>query len=68
MENDMEFVVQLLKETGVLIAMVRLRPGIWKRPRKNRVLPPIEELEEAFDAIEGFMKKKQKDRGYVGYG
>jgi hypothetical protein len=33
-------------------------------------LPPINELEEAFNAMEGFMKKeiKKDSRGRVGYG
>lgn len=68
-KNDMEFVVQLLKETGVLIVNGSgFDPVYGKGHARIVFLPPIEELEEAFDAIEGFMKKKQKGRGHVGYG
>ncbi len=70
-KNDMEFVVDLLKQTGVLIVNGSgFDPDYGKDHARIVFLPPIEELEEAFNCLEQFMKKKQKkeSRGHVGYG
>ncbi len=69
--NDMEFVVELLKETGVLIVKGSGFDPVYGKDHARIVfLPPIQELEEAYDALEGFMKNKVKrgSRGHVGYG
>jgi alanine-synthesizing transaminase len=70
-KDDMDFVVSLLKETGVLIVNGSgFDPVYGKEHARIVFLPPIEELEEAFNCLEQFMKKKQKKetRGHVGYG
>jgi alanine-synthesizing transaminase len=60
-KNDMEFVVQLLRETGVLIVNGSgFDPDYGKDHARIVFLPPCEELEEAFNCLEQFMKKKQK--------
>jgi len=70
-KTDMEFVVELLKETGVLIVNGSgFDPVYGKGHARVVFLPPIEELEEAFNNLERFMKKKQKKEthGQVGHG
>jgi alanine-synthesizing transaminase len=70
-KNDMEFVVDLLKQTGVLIVNGSGFDPVYGKDHARIVfLPPCEELEEAFNSLEQFMKKKQKkeSRGHVGYG
>jgi tyrosine/nicotianamine family aminotransferase len=70
-KTDMEFVVQLLKETGVLIVNGSgFDPVYGKGHARIVFLPPIEELEEAYNGIEQFMKKqaKREGQGHVGYG
>ena len=70
-KNDMEFVVELLKETGVLIVNGSGFDPIYGKDHARIVfLPPINELEEAYNALEAFMKKKQKKEahGRVGHG
>ena len=70
-KTDMEFVVELLKETGVLIVNGSGFDPVYGKDHARVVfLPPIEELEEAFNGLERFMKKKQKKEahGHVGYG
>jgi len=70
-KTDMDFVVELLKDTGVLIVNGSgFDPDYGKDHARIVFLPPINELEEAFDAIETFIEKKiKKDiRGHVGYG
>ncbi|RPJ51494.1 MAG: aminotransferase class I/II-fold pyridoxal phosphate-dependent enzyme, partial [Methanobacteriota archaeon] len=58
-KTDMEFVVELLRETGVLIVNGSGFDPIYGKAHARIVfLPPIGELEEAFDALERFMKKK----------
>jgi alanine-synthesizing transaminase len=67
----MEFVVELLKETGVLIVNGSgFDPVYGKGHARIVFLPPIAELEEAYNALEQFMKKKPKKevKGHVGYG
>jgi alanine-synthesizing transaminase len=70
-KNDMEFVVDLLKQTGVLIVNGSGFDPVYGKDHARIVfLPPCEELEEAFNSLEQFMKKKQKKEssGHVGYG
>ena len=70
-QTDMEFVVELLKETGVLIVNGSgFDPVYGKGHARIVFLPPIAELEEAYNALEQFMKKKQRKevKGHVGYG
>jgi alanine-synthesizing transaminase len=70
-KTDMEFVVELLKETGVLIVNGSGFDPVYGKDHARIVfLPPCEELEEAFNCLERFMKKKQKKEahGRVGYG
>jgi alanine-synthesizing transaminase len=69
-KNDMEFVVQLLKETGVLIVNGSGFDPVYGKDHARIVfLPPCEELEEAFNCLEQFMKKKEKtSRSHVGHG
>lgn len=58
-KTDMEFVVELLKETGVLIVNGSgFDPVYGKGHARVVFLPPIEELDEAFNGLEQFMKKK----------
>ena len=59
--TDMQFVVELLKETGVLIVNGSGFDPIYGKGHARLVfLPPIQELEEAFNGIERFMKKKER--------
>jgi aspartate/methionine/tyrosine aminotransferase len=69
-KTDMEFVVQLLKETGILIVNGSGFDPIYGKDHARIVfLPPCEELEEAFNCLEQFMKKKEKtSRSHVGHG
>jgi alanine-synthesizing transaminase len=70
-KTDMDFVVELLKETGVLIVNGSgFDPVYGKGHARIVFLPPIEELDEAFNALERFMKNKQKKEAlkHVGYG
>ena len=70
-KTDMEFVEELLKETGVLIVNGSGFDSFYGKDHARIVfLPPIEELEEAFDCLEQFMKKKheKKIHGQIGHG
>jgi len=69
-KTDKEFVVELLRETGVLIVNGSGFDPVYGKDHARIVfLPPCEELEEAFNCLEQFMKKKQKtDRIHVGHG
>ncbi|MGD0644582.1 MAG: aminotransferase class I/II-fold pyridoxal phosphate-dependent enzyme [Candidatus Bathyarchaeia archaeon] len=59
-KTDMEFVVNLLKETGVLIVNGSGFDPVYGKGHARAVfLPPIAELEEAFNALEEFMKKSK---------
>jgi alanine-synthesizing transaminase len=67
----MEFVLELLKETGVLIVNGSGFDPVYGEGHARIVfLPPIEELDDAFNCLERFMKKKHKKEayGHVGYG
>jgi aspartate/methionine/tyrosine aminotransferase len=58
-KTDMEFAIELLKETGVLLVHGSgFDPAYGARHVRMVFLPPIETLEQAFNAIERFMKKK----------
>ena len=58
-KTDMEFAVELLKETGVLLVHGSGFDPIYGAGHVRIVfLPPIETLEQAFNEIERFMKKK----------
>jgi tyrosine/nicotianamine family aminotransferase len=58
-KTDMEFAVELLKETGVLLVHGSGFDPIYGAGHARIVfLPPIETLEQAFNKIEQFMKKK----------
>lgn len=57
-KTDMNFVVDLLKETGVLIVNGSGFDPVYGKGHARAVfLPPIEVLDEAFNALEQFMKK-----------
>ena len=57
-KTDMEFAVELLKETGVLVVHGSgFDPKYGVGHVRAVFLPPIETLEQAFDEIERFMKK-----------
>jgi aspartate/methionine/tyrosine aminotransferase len=59
-KTDMDFVVGLLKATGVLIVNGSGFDPVYGKGHARAVfLPPIPEMEKAFDALEGFMKKSQ---------
>jgi alanine-synthesizing transaminase len=58
-KTDMEFAVELLKETGVLLVHGSGFDPVYGAGHVRGVfLPPIETLEEAFNEVERFMKKK----------
>ena len=62
-KTDMDFVVNLLKETGVLIVNGSgFDPVYGKGHARIVFLPPIAELEEAFNALEVFMKKSKNKK------
>jgi alanine-synthesizing transaminase len=57
-KTDMDFVVDLLKATGVLIVNGSgFDPVYGKGHARIVFLPPIAELEQAYNAMEDFMKK-----------
>jgi alanine-synthesizing transaminase len=58
-KTDMEFAVELLKETGVLLVHGSgFDPHYGAGHVRGVFLPPIETLKEAFNEVERFMKKK----------
>jgi len=60
-KTDMDFVVELLKETGVLIVNGSGFDPVYGKDHARLVfLPPIEELEESYNAIEQFIKKQKR--------
>ncbi len=68
-KNDMDFVVSLLKESGVLIVNGSGFDPVYGKDHARIVfLPPISELEKAYQALEDFMKNGSKGRGHVGKG
>ncbi len=57
-KSDLEFVVELLKKTGVLIVNGSGFDPVYGRGHARIVfLPPIAEMEQAFNALEDFLKK-----------
>ncbi len=59
-KTDKEFVIDLLKETGVLIVNGSGFDPVYGAGHARAVfLPPIDVLEIAFDRLESFMKKKK---------
>jgi alanine-synthesizing transaminase len=59
-KTDMEFVIDLLKQTGVLIVNGSGFDPLYGKGHARAVfLPPIPELEKAFNALEDFMKSNQ---------
>ena len=70
-KTDMDFVLHLLKETGVLTVNGSGFDTVYGSGHFRIVfLPPIEMLEEAFNEMERFMKKKTQKEApeRVGYG
>jgi tyrosine/nicotianamine family aminotransferase len=69
-KTDKDFVIDLLKETGVLVVNGSGFDPVYGKDHARIVfLPPCEVLEEAFNSLEQFMSKKKKtSRGYVGHG
>ena len=58
-KTDMEFAVELLKETGVLLVHGSGFDPVYGAGHVRGVfLPPIETLEQAFNEMERFIKKK----------
>jgi len=58
-KSDMEFAVELLKETGILLVHGSGFDPVYGAGHFRGVfLPPIETLQEALDELERFMKKK----------
>ena len=61
-KDDKEFVLDVLKETHVLIVNGSgFCPIYGKDHFRAVILPPIETLEKAFDNMESFMKRKLKN-------
>ena len=59
-KTDMQFVIELLRETGVLIVNGSGFDPVYGAGHARAVfLPPITMLEQAFNEIERFMKKKK---------
>lgn len=59
-KSDMEFVLDLLKETGVLLVHGSGFDPVYGAGHARAVfLPPIETMEQAFNEIERFMKIKK---------
>ena len=70
-KTDMDFVLHLLKETGVLTVNGSGFDTVYGSGHFRVVfLPPVEMLQEAFNEIEKFMKKKTQKKApeRVGYG
>ena len=70
-KTDMDFVLHLLKETGVLTVNGSGFDTVYGSGHFRIVfLPPIEMLEEAFNEMERFMKRKTQEEApeRVGYG
>ena len=59
-KTDMQFVIELLRETGVLIVNGSGFDPVYGAGHARAVfLPPIRMLEEAFNELERFMKKRK---------
>ncbi len=61
-KSDREFVLELLKETGVLFVHGSgFDPVYGSGHFRGVFLPPLDALEEAFDEVEQFMEKKKSN-------
>ena len=59
-KTDMEFALDLLKETGVLFVHGSgFDPNYGAGHVRGVFLPPVEMLEQAFNEVERFMEKKK---------
>ncbi|MEM4703621.1 MAG: aminotransferase class I/II-fold pyridoxal phosphate-dependent enzyme [Candidatus Bathyarchaeia archaeon] len=59
-KSDLEFALELLKETGVLLVHGSgFDPVYGAGHVRGVILPPIETLEQAFNEVERFMEKKK---------
>jgi alanine-synthesizing transaminase len=59
-KTDLDFVIDLLKKTGVLLVQGSGFDPVYGNGHARAVfLPPIKTLEQAFDALENFMKKRK---------
>jgi aspartate/methionine/tyrosine aminotransferase len=59
-KTDLEFVIDLLKKTGVLMVQGSGFDPVYGKGHARAVfLPPVETMEQAFSALERFMKKKK---------
>jgi aspartate/methionine/tyrosine aminotransferase len=59
-KTDMEFTLDLLKETGVLLVNGSGFDPIYGAGHvRGVILPPIETLEQAFNEMEQFMEQKK---------
>jgi alanine-synthesizing transaminase len=59
-KTDLDFVVELLRQTGVLVVHGSGFDPVYGAGHARAVyLPPIKMLEEALNALESFMKKKK---------
>jgi len=59
-KTDMQFVIELLRETGVLVVNGSGFDPVYGAGHVRAVfLPPVNMLEEAFNAVERFMKNKK---------
>jgi len=70
-KTDMDFVLHLLRDTGVLVVNGSGFDTVYGVGHFRAVfLPPMEMLEEAFNELERFMKKKTQKQApkRVGYG
>ena len=70
-KTDMDFVLHLLKDTGVLVVNGSGFDTVYGVGHFRAVfLPPLEMLEEAFNELERFMEKKTQKQApkRVGYG
>ncbi|MDR0372776.1 MAG: aminotransferase class I/II-fold pyridoxal phosphate-dependent enzyme [Nitrososphaerota archaeon] len=68
-KDDKDFVISLLKATGVLIVNGSGFDPVYGKDHARIVfLPPISELEKAYDALECFIKNGHRYRGHVGKG
>ncbi len=65
-KTDLEFALDLLKQTGVLFVHGSgFDPEYGTGHVRGVILPPLETLEQAFDALEAFMKSKSLNEQQV---
>jgi aspartate/methionine/tyrosine aminotransferase len=61
-KTDMEFALDLLRETGVLFVHGSgFDPVYGASHVRGVILPPIETLEQALDEVERFMERKKQN-------